>query len=57
MTASMFESMAYERKVKIADKIEENVSFNGNKEDIKQVLSVLIENAIMHTKENGKLVF
>lgn len=57
MTASMFESMAYERKVKIADNIEENVSFNGNKEDIKQVLSVLIENAIMHTKENGKLVF
>lgn len=57
MTASMFESMEYERKVKIADKIEENVSFNGNKEDIKQVLSVLIENAIMHTKENGKIVF
>ena len=57
MTASMFESMEYERKVKIADKIEENVSFNGNKEDIKQVLSVVIENAIMHTKENGKMVF
>ena len=56
MTASMFESMAYERKVKIEDKIEENVNFNGNKEDIKQVLSVLIENAIMHTKENGKIV-
>ena len=56
MTASMFESMAYERKVKIEDKIEENVSFNGNKENIKQVLSVLIENAIMHTKENGKIV-
>lgn len=56
MTASMFESMAYERKVKIEDKIDENVSFNGNKEDIKQVLSVLIENAIMHTKENGKIV-
>lgn len=56
MTASMFESMAYERKVKIEEKIEENVNFNGNKEDIKQVLSVLIENAIMHTKENGKIV-
>lgn len=56
MTASMFESMAYERKVKIEDKIEENVNFNGNKEDIKQVLSVLVENAIMHTKENGKIV-
>ena len=56
MTVSIFESMAYERKVKIEDKIEENVSFNGNKEDIKQVLSVLIENAIMHTKENGKIV-
>lgn len=56
MTASMFESMAYERKVKIEEKIQENVNFNGNKEDIKQVLSVLIENAIMHTKENGKIV-
>ena len=56
MTVSMFESMAYERKVKIEDKIEENVNFNGNKEDIKQVLSVLIENAIMHTRENRKIV-
>lgn len=56
ITTSMFESMAYERKVKLQDDIEENISFMGNKEDVKQVLSVLIENAILHTNQNGKVV-
>ena len=42
---SMFESMAYEKKINLKSNVQENISFNGNKEDIKQVLSVLIENA------------
>ena len=55
MISSMFESMAYEKKVHINYNIAENIKFNGVKEDIKRILSTLIENAIMHTKENGKI--
>lgn len=55
MVCSMFESMAYEKSVKIKYDIDEDLRFNGNKEDIKQVLSILIDNAIMHTKENGEV--
>ena len=55
MISSMFESMAYEKKVHINYNVAENIKFNGAKEDIKRILSTLIENAIMHTKENGKI--
>ena len=55
-TSSMFESMAYEKKINIETNIEDGIKFNGNKEDIKQVLSVLLENAVMHTNEKGKIM-
>lgn len=55
MISSMFGSMAYEKKIQINYNIAENIKFNGAKEDIKRILSTLIENAIMHTKENGKI--
>ena len=48
----MFESMVYENKININYKITENIKFNGNKEDIKRVISTIVENAIMHTKED-----
>lgn len=47
---SMFESMAYEKNVKLETNIEENIMFNGRKEDIEHILSTLIDNAIKHTK-------
>lgn len=53
MVTSMFESMAYEKNVKINTKIEENVKIIGQKEDIEHILSTLIDNAIKHT-ESGK---
>lgn len=56
MINSMFESMAYEKKITLKSNVQENIIVNGNKEDIKQVLSVLIENAIMHTKEKGETI-
>jgi len=50
--ASSFESMAYEKNVKLDTKIQDNIEFNGDKEDIKHILSILIDNAIKHTFEN-----
>lgn len=56
MTISMFESMAYERNVKISSKIQENIMVNGNKEDIEHILSTLIDNAIKHTESGNDVI-
>lgn len=56
IVCAMFESMTYEKNIKLESNIEKNIKFDGNKEDIKQVLSIIIENAITHTKNNGKTI-
>ena len=56
MVGAMVEGMDYEKKVKIKSKVAENIDFIGNKEDIKHVVSVLIDNAIKHTKEDGEVI-
>ena len=54
MVSSMFESVAYEKKVKINYNIQENIKVNVEKEDIKQIISILLDSAIKHTeKENN----
>ncbi len=53
---SMFESMAYERNVKLISKIQENITMNGNKEDLEHILSTLIDNAIKHTESQKEVV-
>ena len=53
--SSMFESMTYEKEINVKYNIQDNIGFNGNKDDIKQVVSVLIDNAIMHTKPKGTI--
>ena len=55
LISSMFESMAYEKNISINYNIPDNIKINANKEEIKQVLSILIDNAIKHTKENRKV--
>lgn len=52
---SMFESMAYEKQVSIKSKISENITMNGNKEDIEHIVSTLTDNAIKHTKAKGEV--
>ena len=52
MSASVFESMAYEKKVTIKTEIQENVKFNGNSQDLGHIFSVLIDNAIKHSEVN-----
>lgn len=56
LVSSMFESLAYEKNVSINYDIVENIRMNANKEEVKQVLSVLLDNAIKHTKESGKVI-
>lgn len=53
---SMFESMAYEKQVKLISDIEQDIIFNGNKEDIEHILSTLIDNAIKHTEKDKDII-
>ena len=56
MSVSVFESMIYEKKIKLETNISEEIEFNGDKEDIKHIISILLDNAIKHTEENGKII-
>lgn len=53
---SMFESVAYEKGVTIESNINENISLNGNKEDVEHIVSTLTDNAIKHTKPENEIV-
>ena len=56
MSVSVFESMMYEKKITLETNINEGIEFNGDKEDIKHIISILIDNAIKHTEEKGKII-
>ena len=57
LVSSSFESMAFEKNVKIENKIEKNIITNTfNKDDITHILSTLIDNAIKHTEEKKKVI-
>lgn len=55
MTISVFESMAYEKQIDIVTNIQDGIEFNGDKEDIKHILSTLIDNGIKHTEKGKKI--
>ena len=57
LIVSSFESIAYEKKVKIETDIEKDInSENFSKDDITHILSTLIDNAIKHTEEKKKVI-
>lgn len=56
MSASVFESMAFEKKVQIKTDIQKDIRFNGNNQDLGHVFSVLIDNAIKHAEENTEVL-
>lgn len=56
MSVSVFESMIYENKIKLETNIDEGIEFIGDKEDIKHVISILLDNGIKHTEENNKII-
>ena len=56
MSVSVFESLIYEKKIKLETNINEGIEFNGDKEDIKHIISIILDNAIKHTEENNKII-
>ena len=57
LIVSSFESMAFEKKVKIDNNIQDGIVIDKfNKDDITHILSTLIDNAIKHTEEKRKVI-
>ena len=57
LIVSSFESMAFEKNVKIENKIQNDIiTKNFNKDDITHILSTLVDNAIKHTDGKKKVI-
>ena len=56
MSVAVFESMIYEKEIKLETNIDEGIYFNGEKEDIKHIISIILDNAIKHTEKDNKIV-
>ena len=53
MTSLTYESLMYEKSIKLKYDIEPNIKFKCSKDEIKQLLGILIDNAIKHSIEKG----
>ena len=56
MSIAVFESIIYEKEIKLETNIDENIHFIGEKEDIKHIISIILDNAIKHTKKSNKII-
>lgn len=50
-----FESVAFEHDIQLKMDLAEEISFYGNEDQIKQVISILTDNAICHTNSEGTI--
>ena len=53
--ALTFESLAFEKNITIETNITEKINFSCHKESIDELVSILIDNAISHGKENSEI--
>ncbi len=50
------ESLMFEKNIKLHYKIDENIIFECNSDEIKQLMSILLDNAIKHSDNNGNII-
>ena len=51
----MFDAIIYENNINLETSISKDIFINGDKESIKKLFSILMDNAIKHTNKNGNL--
>ncbi len=51
----MFDAIIYENNINLETNISKDIFINGDKENIKKLFSILMDNAIKHTNKNGTL--
>lgn len=50
-----FESAAFEKELKFHCEIEESLYVFGNGDELKQLVSILLDNAVSHSKKDGEI--
>lgn len=51
-----FESLIYEKNIKLTYNIEKNITLKCDHKGLKQVVGILMDNAIKHSEENGEII-
>lgn len=51
--ALTYESVAYEKEIKIEYDIAENITIKGNEDEMRQLMAILIDNGIKNANDNG----
>ena len=52
----IYDTLCFEKNIKLHYDIEEDIFINCNEESIKQLISILLDNAVKHSKEEGKII-
>ena len=55
LSSISFEAVAYEKGITLEYNIQDNIKFNYNENDIKELISILLDNAIKHSYDNEKI--
>lgn len=55
LSSLSFEGMAYEKNIKLHYDIKENITFLYDENNIKQLVEILLDNAIKHFVKNSKI--
>ena len=50
------ESLIYEKDIKLEYAVEDNIKFKCDSDEMKQLLSILLDNAIMHSSKKGHII-
>lgn len=51
-----FDGIFYENKIKLDYNLDENIDFKCNKEQIQQLVYILLDNAVSHSSKNGNVI-
>lgn len=54
-TSLTFESLVYENNLKLETNIEDDITFKCNSDKIRELLGILLDNAIKHSTDNSKI--